>query len=172
MQYSQFRRNIPLLFALACVYLVASHIYRALTRLKKKDLQQTYFYLAASAIVVSALHGTSCLKIIVIITISYLIGRSTGGSYWNPFLTWTFNLLILFLNEYYKGYEFESIGLTMLVRIYNPCMVINTHMFNRISTKVFCLDGTYSLILVCFDLYPTTWIITGNLKSQGHNIIM
>ncbi|KAG2196031.1 hypothetical protein INT47_005367 [Mucor saturninus] len=114
MQYSQFRRNIPLLFALACVYLIASHIYKSLLKSKKRKLQQTYFYLAASIMVISALHGTSCIKILIIITASYLIGQSTGGSYWNPFLTWTFNLIILFLNEYYKGYEFKSIGLSLL----------------------------------------------------------
>ena len=117
-QYSQFRNHLPLLFALASVYLIGSHIYKAVVQTKRKNnLKQTYFYLFASILVVTALHGTSAIKIFLIVTTSYMIGRLTGGSWWNPLLTWVFNLIILFLNEYYKGFKFESIGFPEMVRV-------------------------------------------------------
>lgn len=117
LQYAQFRNQMPLLFALACVYLIGSRIYRVFvtSATKKKNLLQTYFYLFASILVVTALHGTSSIKIAIILCTSFMIGRLAGGSYWNPVLTWTFNLSILFANEYYKGYKFESIGFPGLV---------------------------------------------------------
>jgi hypothetical protein len=115
-QYSQFRNHLPLLFALACIYLMTSHVYKYLTITTKGTLYQTYFYLVASVLVILALHGTSCIKILVIITTSFMIGQFAGASYWNPLLTWTFNLVVLFCNEYYKGYKFESIGFASLVK--------------------------------------------------------
>lgn len=118
MQYAQFRNHLPLLFVLACVYLVFSHLYRQLNT--KKDqlyLNQSYFYLISASIVIVALHGTSIIKILLITSSSFIIGRIFGATKWNPIITWTFNLAILFLNEYYKGYKFDSIGLPALVNI-------------------------------------------------------
>jgi hypothetical protein len=116
MQYRQFRNNLPLLFLLACVYLLASYFYRSrnVAKTKKSSLNQIRFYLAASLIFVIALHGSSVIKMMVILTINYYIGK-LGGSF-NPVLTWTFNLTILFLNERYAGYKFASIGLDQLVK--------------------------------------------------------
>lgn len=118
-QYAQFRSNLPKLFVVACIYLVCSQLYRffTLTRIKgtENKLKQTYFYLCTSLLIVTALHGTSFFKILIITTSSYLIGRSTKGSIWNPVLTWLFNLIVLFANEYYSGYTFASIGFPQLV---------------------------------------------------------
>lgn len=122
MQYAQFRNHLPTLVLLACGYLIASHIYRRATQ-DRDSMRQTYFYFAASALVVTALHGTSLIKILVIVTTSFMIGQLAGNSAWNPFLTWTFNLGILFANEYYKGYKFESIGLAALVSNYHLTIV-------------------------------------------------
>lgn len=130
-QYSQFRNQLPLLFMVACIYLLASRIYRSLINKKPKELYQAYFYLFASILVLTALHGTSCVKILVIITSSYHIGRLTGSSYWNPILTWTFNLIVLVLNEYYKGYTFESIGLPSLDQ--NRGLMPRWHVFFNFS---------------------------------------
>lgn len=116
MQYASFRNRFPTLFALATVYVLSSRFYRALTAHRQtKYLKQSYFYIASSSIIITALHGASLLKILVIITVSYFIGRFGGGTKWNPILTWTFNLTILFLNEYYNGYKFESLGIPQLV---------------------------------------------------------
>ncbi|KAI8882820.1 MBOAT-domain-containing protein [Backusella circina FSU 941] len=117
-QYAQFRSNLPKLFAVACIYLLCSQFYRfsTYTRIKSTDnkLKQTYFYLCSSLLIVTALHGTSFIKILCITTTSYLIGQSTKGSVWNPVLTWIFNLIVLFANEYYTGYTFASIGFPQL----------------------------------------------------------
>lgn len=102
-------------------YLCLSHLYRiyvmpsspAGTNLPVKQAHQPlyriYFFFASAIIILCAFHGTSALKILFIITISYAIGQYTGGSMWNPILSWTFNLAILFLNEWYHGYEFASL---------------------------------------------------------------
>ncbi|CDS09973.1 hypothetical protein LRAMOSA02650 [Lichtheimia ramosa] len=120
-QYATFRDNIPRLFALMVGYLCLSHLYRiyvmpsspAGTNLPVKQAHQPlyriYFFFVSAIIILGAFHGTSALKILFIITISYAIGQYTGGSMWNPILSWTFNLAILFLNEWYHGYEFASL---------------------------------------------------------------
>lgn len=102
-------------------YLCLSHLYRiyvmpsspAGTNLPVKQAHQPlyriYFFFVSAIIILGAFHGTSALKILFIITISYAIGQYTGGSMWNPILSWTFNLAILFLNEWYHGYEFASL---------------------------------------------------------------
>ncbi|KAI8879539.1 putative GUP1-Multimembrane-spanning protein essential for proton symport of glycerol [Backusella circina FSU 941] len=115
MQYRQFRNNLPLLSLLACIYLLASHFYRSITTSKSKknnNLAQIRFYLVASVLFVIGLHGTSFIKMMVILTINYWIGK-LGGSF-NPVLTWVFNLIVLFMNEHYEGYKFASIGLGQL----------------------------------------------------------
>lgn len=116
MQYASFRNRLPTLFVLAAVYIFFSRLYRAIT-VSTTYLKQTYFYFLTSVIIITVLHGSSSIKILVIVSISYLIGRVGGGTQWNPVMTWTFNLAILFLNEYYKGYKFESIGFPELVSL-------------------------------------------------------
>lgn len=111
-QYAQFRNHLPLLFALACGWLTLSNVYR---RWKPSVQNQSSFYLISASIVIVALHGTSTIKILLITSTSFIIGRVFGATKWNPIMTWTFNLAILFLNEYYKGYKFNAIGLPMLV---------------------------------------------------------
>ncbi|KAI8990183.1 MBOAT, membrane-bound O-acyltransferase family-domain-containing protein [Pilobolus umbonatus] len=115
-QYAQFRNQVPLLVSVAAVYLLLSQCYRAITFSREQTLvlTQTYFYLIASLIFITALHGTSFIKMLIILSVSYQIGRATGGSIYNPILTWIFNLAILFLNEYFHGYKYKSIGLAVL----------------------------------------------------------
>ncbi|KAI9480837.1 MAG: MBOAT, membrane-bound O-acyltransferase family-domain-containing protein [Benjaminiella poitrasii] len=115
LQYAQFRNHLPLLLALAFIYFVTSRLYDRLiqstyakncdSRVKRK----TTFNLIVSLIVITSLHGTGLIKVLVIITTSYILGRIGRGSKWNPFLTWTFNLWVLFMNERYNGYTFESL---------------------------------------------------------------
>jgi hypothetical protein len=64
-----------------------------------------------------ALHGSSSLKILLILAMNYLIASKFGGSRIAVLLTWGFNALVLFTNEIYHGYSFGAIlpGLSMLV---------------------------------------------------------
>ena len=55
------------------------------------------------------LHGTSALKILIIISINYLISRYAGGNTVGPVFPWVFNALVLFANETYSGYRFDSL---------------------------------------------------------------
>lgn len=69
---------------------------------------QLRFTLLTSLVVLFIFHGSSSIKYLAIISTSFAIGRSTAASKWNPILTWTFNLLVLFLNEHYSGYRFAD----------------------------------------------------------------
>lgn len=115
-QYATFRDNIPYLLLLASVYLSLSHLHRILTVTHKVPIKQPhqplhriYFFFISSLIVVTVLNGANILKIMIIVTLSYAIGKLAAGSIYNPILTWTFNLGVLFSNEYYKGYYFSSL---------------------------------------------------------------
>lgn len=67
------------------------------------------FLLIFSGIMVTALHGTSILKILVIITFNYWIAKLFRDSRLTPILTWIFNGLVLFANETFGGYRFSSL---------------------------------------------------------------
>ncbi|CEG68576.1 Putative Glycerol uptake protein 1 [Rhizopus microsporus] len=103
-QYAQFRDNIPKLIPLVIVHLFFSHLNRRLLH-----FSSIRFTLLLSLLCVILLHGANVIKMISIISTSFLIGRFCKGTAWNPFLTWSFNLGILFLNEYYDGYRFKAV---------------------------------------------------------------
>jgi hypothetical protein len=65
-------------------------------------------------IFITALHGVSAFKVLLILFINYKIGKSLPRSY-VPAVTWTFNICTLFANELCGGYQFEAIA-TMLAR--------------------------------------------------------
>jgi hypothetical protein len=73
-------------------------------------LPRTYFILAAALIYIAVTNGTSLFKVLFIATVNYGIAMTTKGSYFNPFLTWTWNLLVLFANEWNNGYQYKQIG--------------------------------------------------------------
>ena len=62
-----------------------------------------------SILMLFGLHGASALKILIIISINYLISCYAGGSRIGPFFLWVFNALVLFANEAYSGYRFASL---------------------------------------------------------------
>ncbi|KAK4518315.1 Chitin synthase, class 7 [Mucor velutinosus] len=101
-QYGQFRDNIPKLLPLVLLHLAlnkANRIYHWIQ-------SNLHFSLLTSLLTVFLFHGSSTFKILFIITVSFSIGHCYKGSKWNPILTWLFNLLVLFVNEYYDGYRF------------------------------------------------------------------
>jgi len=74
--------------------------------------------LTFSALFLAGLHGTSIIKILLILTVNYTIAKLCRGSRLGPLLTWVFNGLVLFANEWYSGYRFGEIlpALHLLVR--------------------------------------------------------
>jgi hypothetical protein len=79
-----------------------------------------------SALFLIGLHGASIIKILVILTINYIVAKSCRGSRWGPTLTWVFNVLVLFANERYNGYRYGEIlpALTFLVCPDSPRIVL------------------------------------------------
>jgi len=60
-------------------------------------------------IFVTALHGVSAIKVLLILFINYKIGKSLPRSY-VPAATWIFNIGTLFANELCGGYQLEAIA--------------------------------------------------------------
>lgn len=66
--------------------------------------------LVSSLVVLVLLHGISSLKILLILYLNFRLPDIAGhASKATPYLIWTFNVAILFLNEIYRGYKFGSI---------------------------------------------------------------
>lgn len=75
--------------------------------------------LVSSLSVLVLLHGISSLKVLLILYINFRLPDIVGhASRATPYLIWTVNIAILFLNEIYRGYKFGSIVqfLAFLVR--------------------------------------------------------
>ncbi|KAF9586563.1 glycerol transporter [Lunasporangiospora selenospora] len=114
-QYANFRDNLPILVAVICAYLPLSHLFRQyfvpVSPLKSplQPLYRTYFFLAFSIFYLYFMYGNSLFKILTIVSINFLIAKLGGASKWMPAATWTFNIVILFLNEAYAGYVFADL---------------------------------------------------------------
>ncbi|CAG8546695.1 15239_t:CDS:2 [Acaulospora colombiana] len=66
--------------------------------------------MAAFAVILTiALHGSSALKVFLIIVINYTIAKRLAGSTLGNLIIWIVNLVILFANEIYDGYNYSSI---------------------------------------------------------------
>jgi len=121
-QYRSFRSNIPALSAFLAVYFILKRIYvRAAGRTPYASVDNTYilpFYTIFSLIMLFALHGTSALKVLVILSCNFAIVRIGRGSRWVVLATWIFNAGVLFANEWYGGYRYANImsQLAFLVR--------------------------------------------------------
>lgn len=116
-QYAFFRNNLPKLILLAIGFIGFTRCMAMFTLATKKS--RLYLLALTSTAVIVGLHGTSALKIILIISTSYAIGQISGGSKLNPALTWIFNLAVLFLNEANNGYSYANLhsGLAWMVCI-------------------------------------------------------
>ncbi|ORZ37231.1 MBOAT, membrane-bound O-acyltransferase family-domain-containing protein [Catenaria anguillulae PL171] len=100
-QFSGFRKNLPILFAVAPIHLLLSTIVRRLS-----PARWIHFSLAFSLIFLTVAHGFHLLKILALLVINFAISKAAGGSKWNPLLTWTWNVGTLFLIEWTKGFKF------------------------------------------------------------------
>src|SRR4051794_17456732 len=99
MQYKGFRNNVPTLF----IVLAAHTALRKLTGvvLRNADIHtRTTFDNIFAAIFLIALHGISYFKVLLLLGANYAILKALGPSKATPFITWGFNLSMLFLNEW------------------------------------------------------------------------
>lgn len=102
------RNNIPILAVLACAYLGVKSLLQRLTSIRRIS-----FLFTASILFILGLHGANLLKILVILSINYLIAILLGSSKLNPLFTWIFNMGVLFAIERNNGYKFSSLSETL-----------------------------------------------------------
>ncbi|KAJ7498593.1 MBOAT, membrane-bound O-acyltransferase family-domain-containing protein [Mycena latifolia] len=111
-QYRGFRDNfIPLTLAAGAFFFAKFVRTRLHTPTATRDNRYLLrFNFGASIVMLVALHGTSTLKILPILTGNYFISKSFGGSKTGPICSWIFNLVVLFMNDWHSGYKFGNIA--------------------------------------------------------------
>jgi hypothetical protein len=111
-QYRSFRSNLSALIILATTYLGCSAVYAKLVNYSVYP--RTIFIAAFSIIMLIILHGSSTIKILLILGLNYKLAKmekkKTGllGRYW-PGIVIFGNMLVLFLNERNDGYRFSHL---------------------------------------------------------------
>ena len=123
-QYSNFRDNIPYLLILVIFHPLLRRIYNTVFPIRAASsssnepsklqhdtrLNQRIGYdFAFALILLCALHGFSAIKVLVILTLNYLIAKKLPRNYVVP-MTWLFNVTTLFANELCKGYPYSSLA--------------------------------------------------------------
>jgi protein-cysteine N-palmitoyltransferase HHAT len=132
-QYSSFRDNIPYMAAVVLLHPVLRRFYNTifplpsasqkatpsakdettkqgpLTPADTRFIQRTSFDLYFALIFLAVLHGFSTLKILLILYINFKIATKLPKES-IPTATWTFNIGILFVNEFCHGYHYVSVA--------------------------------------------------------------
>ncbi|KAL9096468.1 MAG: hypothetical protein Q9165_001465 [Trypethelium subeluteriae] len=138
-QYASFRDNIPYMAIVLILHPILRRLYdsfwlsntylqvqtvpgddRGLTqglsaaaaadaRMEQRITFDFYFAL----VFISALHGVSALKILLILYVNFKIAKDLPKKF-VPAATWLFNVSILFANELCRGYPFESLVALLL----------------------------------------------------------
>ncbi|KZV73129.1 MBOAT-domain-containing protein [Peniophora sp. CONT] len=110
-QYRSFRSNIPALLAFASAFFALKQLYLRFSRPTpyKGNTHLLPFYLTFSLVMLVALHGTSALKVLLILSGNFAIATLGKGAKWVPAVTWVYNMAILFSNERYEGYHYAAL---------------------------------------------------------------
>ncbi|RKP23808.1 hypothetical protein SYNPS1DRAFT_7705, partial [Syncephalis pseudoplumigaleata] len=115
-QYREFRHNIPLLAAVAAIYVAISRLIDRFTstmrdgQLVRDVSARRVFYLVSSAVFMVVISGANVIKILLIVSINYAIAKVGQGARWNPLATWLFNLAVLLFNDQFEGYRYGNIS--------------------------------------------------------------
>ncbi|KAJ3996688.1 MBOAT, membrane-bound O-acyltransferase family-domain-containing protein, partial [Lentinula boryana] len=120
-QYRSFRNNIPILTAVAALFLSLKYFWSKLCNVSQVPTDNLHLLplnAVLSTLFLLGLHGSSILKLVAVISINYVVAKTCKSSRLGPALTWAFNIGILFLNDRYNGYQFGEIfpSLEFLVR--------------------------------------------------------
>lgn len=119
-QYAAFRENIPYMALVVILHPLLRKLYNFFTvkdtqsNSKPESLgearlkQRVTFDIAFATIFLIVLHGFSALKVFLILYCNYKIAKKVPRKHL-PFLTWFFNIAILFANELFKGYPYAKI---------------------------------------------------------------
>lgn len=130
-QYRTFRRNIPYMSILLTMHPLARKLYNlfrplslqndsprlngslpyGLTREGEARLEQrASFDFGFALVFLSALHGFSVFKVLLILYLNFVIATRLPRAY-IPAATWIFNISTLFSNELSAGYPFAKVAL-------------------------------------------------------------
>ena len=143
-QYSNFRDNIPYLVILFVAHPILRKVYNRYYPLKPASTtvpfsstngsiytslapaadarlkQRVSYDLAFALFLTCILHGFSVVKILIILSVNYLIATKLPRSYVVP-MTWIYNVFVLFANEICKGYSYTSIAnVTLPFTVWDP----------------------------------------------------
>ena len=110
-QYRSFRSNIPALLAFAAAFFGLKQLYLRFSRSipHNGNSHLLPFYLSFSLVMLVALHGTSALKVLLILSGNFAIARLGKGAKWTPLATWVYNMAVLFANERFEGYHYAAL---------------------------------------------------------------
>ena len=101
LQWRSFRSELSTLFFASLFHLALSH---AIKHFVSNPFGRIRINAVFSLIFLFALFGCHAVKIIGLLTANYVLARWTRSTSLNPILSWSFNIAILFLNEFYNGY--------------------------------------------------------------------
>ncbi|KAL6234704.1 hypothetical protein BDW75DRAFT_211519 [Aspergillus navahoensis] len=123
-QYSGFRDNIPYLLILLVVHPFLRRVYEYFARASSTPAANNTTSVAAAGdarasrrirfdyyfalVFITALHGISAIKILIILYLNYKIAKSLPRQY-VPAATWTFGIGTLFANEFCGGYPLARV---------------------------------------------------------------
>ncbi|KAL7417004.1 MBOAT, membrane-bound O-acyltransferase family-domain-containing protein [Mrakia frigida] len=126
-QYSTFRSNIPSLLGLSLSFLAFRYIFVSSSSPSSSStistpalhasrpwwkIQRTTFLTSFALLSLTVMHGTSVLKILVILWANYELSKRWAGKKWGVAGTWVFNVLVLVGNEWTGGWRFGTGGWT------------------------------------------------------------
>ncbi|ORX99060.1 MBOAT-domain-containing protein [Basidiobolus meristosporus CBS 931.73] len=113
-QFASFRNNYQLIAGCMGFYLLCSKGIRYLNRTLVASTQSLFlkvsFSLVFSVVFIGFVYGANIIKIMLLVTVNYFIAKSCGRNRVSPFLTWLFNIVVLFANERYHGYKFAMLS--------------------------------------------------------------
>jgi hypothetical protein len=171
-QYRGFRSNLPALSALVAVFFVGKSVYQqAYLRMKPPKGDNLYlapFYAGAAIVILMILHGSSALKVLVILLANFALCKSLAGKTGFVPALWAFNGLVLFANDRQHGYTFMQLhdSLAFLVRIFTVNPIDHQLKELRMSGRVLIHVGMLASTLPCFVSFPSAWTTTGRIPSM------
>ena len=122
-QYGGFRDNLPYLAVVLVLHPLLRRVSEYLTGIPTSTKHSSdatirfnsrvKFDFVFALVFITALHGFSALKILIILYINFIIATLLPKSY-IPATTWVFNVATLFANELAHGYPFADLATAML----------------------------------------------------------
>ncbi|KAI3636270.1 hypothetical protein MIR68_005622 [Amoeboaphelidium protococcarum] len=114
LQYSGFRTKIPILAVCLTLHVLLSRWTRFLDlRFQSTAVNyQHLFQIVFSLVFLYVLHGNGLLKILIILSINYMICRSLASvqtPWLMPLVVWLYCISVLYLNDQHSGYKFSHL---------------------------------------------------------------